>query len=178
MPTDAGNNPPSGGSTMAGGNATPASVTTEGSVAGTVVSGLTGARGTQFWGSDQRSFNRGNRHNNRNRGNKSNRSSAPSRPHHSSTAFKGRQEGLEAFVYDLLSPTAAASSYAVTTERIAEFVGTEWTGAGLIRDEIMTMEVQEHPEPPEPDSSWTAWKKKLAETEGNEWVKDIKDPNP
>jgi len=84
------------------------------------------------------------------------------------SSFKGRQEGLEAFVCDLLNLTAAASSHALTTERIAEFIGTEWTGVGLICDKIMTMEFQEHPKPPEPDPNVMAWKRKLAETQDNE----------
>ena len=36
------------------------------------------------------------------------------------------------------------------------------------------MEEQECPEPDEPDANLSAWKKKLAETEGNEWVKDMR----
>jgi len=60
----------------------------------------------------------------------------------------------------------------MTIEKIAEHVGSIWSGAHLIKDELLTMEKQQHTMPAEPGSGATPIKKKISNAEVTEYVKD------
>jgi hypothetical protein len=155
MPEPGGTSPETGGNTP----------TDTGSDA---MSSITGSSGRESSG-------RGGRGRGRNRGGRGSgsrgRAAATMTPR---SNFKGRQEGLEDFVFDLTNPTAAAASYSVTLERIAEHIGSEWTGAGLIKQELMTLELQEYEKPTAPDPNASEIDKQISQVEVSEYVKDMR----
>lgn len=166
-----------------GGASTPAPAPATGSGA-SVVLGLTGSgsvtnqsgrRGTGGRGCPYRG--------NRNRqGNRNGSTANPSGPTLESgdrdrvvkLTYKGQIEGLEDFVFNLINPTDSIDRFESTTKRLAEYIATNWTGAALIKTEMLTMEEQSYPEPEEPAATLSVWKKELAKTNGIEWVKDMR----
>lgn len=159
--------------TETGGAPAPAAqVSTDGGAS--VISGMTGTTGTPAAGRGGGGNSRGGGRGGGGRGRGGQRRTGGASAS-SATATKSTYRGhpdLGEHVFDLTSPTAAAASYSMTIEKIAEYIGTKWNGAHLIRDELLTMEEQAYPMPADPGSGATPIEKKISNAEVTEYVKD------